>query len=419
MVNAFPTLSDVTLITISPNVPSAQSDTLSTTEYATEPHFLALEELTSTLPLGLATKLMTSAENGVPTLVFVQVASALGKKLSMENASPWHKLVLKDNSSMLLLIVLILTLFARLSKKLEEDALNVFGGMNLTLPKENVWKLSAQPDSFPMISEDVWELATFAINLMPEETVWPASQPTLFQQTESASNLKPLANVPKDNIWATTTSATKSANSVKSTAEKPDFAPNVSITISSCTPENVSSKNNADPDKSLSTTTATTSAQPVETLTEQPESALTVPLNNTNYISDFAFLSKHAASDNGQTTMEFAETSTKDVTLSTHRLVIARVACKDSTSWTEFAVWEANSTKTGNVLMLRMPQNFQTKTAAGHLWTESVAWDATTDSEEFKTNLAFISAKLYDSFTFIFLIKLNFLIYLLKSLLIN
>ena len=88
MVNAFPTLSDVTLITISPNVPSAQSDTLSTTEYATEPHFLALEELTSTLPLGLATKLMTSAENGVPTLVFVQVASALGKKLSMENASP-------------------------------------------------------------------------------------------------------------------------------------------------------------------------------------------------------------------------------------------------------------------------------------------------------------------------------------------
>lgn len=100
----------------------------------------------------------------------------------------------------------------------------------------------------------------------------------------------------------------KLVNSVKSTAEKPDFVPNVSTTTSSCTLENVSFKNNVDPDKFLSTMTATTSAQLAETSTELLESASTALLKNMNFTTDFAFLSKHAASDNGQTTTEFAET---------------------------------------------------------------------------------------------------------------
>ena len=68
----------------------------------------------------------------------------------------------------------------------------------------------------------------------------------------------------------------------------------------------------------------------------------------------------------------------------------------------------------GNVSMPKMPLKFQTKMDAEPLSTELAASDVMKNSSELKTISVFISANLYDAFTFIFLIFFFFLINLVS-----
>ena len=293
--HAFPTQSDVTSTMTSPNVPSAQPDTILTTEFVTESPSIVQEELISKDLLGLVTGLMINARNGALPLVFVPAVSALLKKPSMVNVFHWRKLAVKDNSLILLLIVLMLIPFARPLKKSVEDVSNVLGVMNSMLLKVNALKLSVRLDSFPTILENVFESAIFAMNSIREETVWPVSQHTSSQIMESAFNCQPHAHALKDNIWVMTITAKKLANSVISSVKKLDSVANVLITISSCTPENVSLKNNAEQDKFLSTTTAKMSAQLAETLTDKLENVSIVFLKTFNFTMGFVSQRKPVA----------------------------------------------------------------------------------------------------------------------------
>lgn len=293
--HAFLTQPDVRSTMTSPNVPSVQPDTILTMEFVTESPLIVLEELISNDLLGLVTRSMINVRNGAPQLVFVPAALVLLKKPSMVNAFHWRKLAVQDNMLMLLLIVLMLILFARPLKKLVEDVSNVFGVMNITLLKENASKLSVQPDSFPTILENVLKSAIFAIYSISEEIVWLVSQHTPSQVMEPVFNFKNHAHALKDNTWVMTITAKKSANSVISSVKKLDSVPNVLIAISSCTPENVSLKNNVERDKFLLTTTVMTSAQVAETLTDKPENVSIVFLKTLNFIMGFVSQRKPVA----------------------------------------------------------------------------------------------------------------------------
>jgi hypothetical protein len=67
----------------------------------------------------------------------------------------------KGNASILIHFVILL-------KRLEVNALNVYGHMNSALNKENVLKLFALIDLFQTISENVLELVTFVLLMMKE-----------------------------------------------------------------------------------------------------------------------------------------------------------------------------------------------------------------------------------------------------------
>ena len=129
-----------------------------------------------------------------------------------------------------------------------------------------------------------------------------------------------------------TTTAMKSANSVKSTAEILECAQNVSPTISSCTLDSVSFKDDVSQDKSWSTTIVKTSAQLVEITTELQESALTVLQLIMNFTTDFVSQLKPVESENGPMKMANAMKSTQNATLSTHQPANAQAASKDTTT---------------------------------------------------------------------------------------
>lgn len=210
------------------------------------------------------------------------------------------------------------THFAKFSRKSVENAPNAFGHTKSTPLKTSASRSFAQPDTFPTITESVLKSATFVTFSMPEETVWLVSQPTFFKTVEYVFKAKSPTHAHQDNIWVRITSAMKSAHSAKFTPRKEENVPNVTPTITSCTPENVSFKPNVNQDKSSLTTTVMTLAPLAETTTEQQENVSTVLQRNTNSITDFVSQFKPAESDNGLMTTEIATKSATDATLSTH-----------------------------------------------------------------------------------------------------
>lgn len=113
-----------------------------------------------------------------------------------------------------------------------DDVSNVLGAINIMKLKENASKLSARPDLFPTILENVLESAIFVINSISEEIVWPVSQHTRSQVMELAFNFKNHAHVLKDNFWVMTTNAKISPNYAISSVQRLDNVQNVLITIS-------------------------------------------------------------------------------------------------------------------------------------------------------------------------------------------
>jgi hypothetical protein len=193
---------------------------------------------------------MINAKSGLIKLAFAQVASVQLKKPSMESVFQLNKPAVKNNSSMPTLIASMLIHFAKPSKSSVESASSVFGVTNTTSLKPNASRLSAQADSFQTISESALESVTFVKYSMPEEFAWPVFQLTPFKTTEFAFKLKDQTHAQPDNTWVMTTYAMKPVNSAKFSTETTDIAQNVSTITTLCTLENVSSKHNANPDKS-------------------------------------------------------------------------------------------------------------------------------------------------------------------------
>ncbi len=235
----------------------------------------------------------------------------------------------------------------------------------------------------------------------------------LFSQTESAFKSKSQPNAHPDNTWVTITFAMRWVNSVSYLTWILEFAVNVWETISWCIPENVFSKNNAKQDSSWSTTIVTTSAPLVETMTEGMENALTVPPNNTNYTMDYASHPPNVVPGNGLIKTRIVSMWVQNATHLTRQQVTAQAVSKVTTSWMEFAVWKVNLTLTDNVSMPKTHLKFQTKMDAERLSTELAVSDVMKNSSELKTISVFISANLYDAFTFIFLISFFCLINLI------
>ncbi len=136
-------------------------------DHVIEHHSLVLVEHSLIVPPGLVIKLMTNANNGIQK-DYVQVVWTQVKKQLMESVfqSFLHALInntlmQKGNASILIHFVILL-------KRLEVNALNVYGHMNSALNKENVLKLFALIDLFQTISENVLELVTFVLLMMKE-----------------------------------------------------------------------------------------------------------------------------------------------------------------------------------------------------------------------------------------------------------
>lgn len=93
------------------------------------------------------------------------------KSQLMEFVFQLNQPVLKDNTLTAREIVLMLIFFVKLSKRLVENVLSVFGDMKTALFLENVSRSFAHPDMFLTISENVLESAIFVRLLMLVEIV--------------------------------------------------------------------------------------------------------------------------------------------------------------------------------------------------------------------------------------------------------
>lgn len=140
------------------------------------------------------------------------------------------------------------------------------------------------------------------------------------------------------------------------------------------------------------------SAQPAETTIEPPESALTAPVTSMNFTMVCVFQRPDVELDNGLITTEFATKSTPDATPTTHQLVNVPAASKATTSSTESAVSEVNTTKTELALMpLMLPKLLMMMVAASSCTVLDVL-SVTMASQELKINMDSFSVKPIDCF---------------------
>jgi hypothetical protein len=157
---------DVPLTVTLPDAPNAPLTSLLKMESAARPHSTVPEE-PGTMPLPTpAIQSMTSAENGPLPMESVLHASAQPKRPSTESVFKPSQPVPTSNTLMPLEPVSMLIHFANSSKRLEENAQNVFGPTNGVPKKANVSRLFAKTDTFPTIMENAPKSAIFAILLM-------------------------------------------------------------------------------------------------------------------------------------------------------------------------------------------------------------------------------------------------------------